>query len=278
MVKYYIKITDEKPLDEDSALWFELESDENTGKADFFVLDRNEYTALVRKFEGVQQSYDRVSAKFTDSVIEEVTPTIESYIASLPSTVDGAYSLVDSENSENTYDYSSLSGILEDIETDYNTKIATKLNTSSVDSALSDSSINPVQNKVIKKALDNKANTSSLTSLQTTINGKANVSHTHNGWSYLRLNDYSGIYYNSAIKMCHFRYYRSSYNFTKTDSFTLHSKLIPSAYLPNGGDVVLPFYHSHLIGYIDDTTGNFQIKSDTKTSYTINTSAMWSYK
>ena len=54
-----------------------------------------------------------------------------------------------------------------------------------VDSALSDSSINPVQNKVIKNALDNKANSShthnqsDITGLTDALTGKANASHTH---------------------------------------------------------------------------------------------------
>ena len=269
MVKYYVKITDEEPSSDEKALWFEL-SNEEGGETEFFVLDRSEFSKLVEKFEGVQQSYDRVSANFNSDVIDQITPTIESYIASLPSTVDGAYSLVDSENSENTYDYSALNDALEDLET-------TKLDISSVDSSLSASSTNPVQNKAIMSALNGKANISDVTSLQSTMNGKASASHIHGNWEYLKLNDYSWIYYNSAIKMCYFRYYRSSYNFTKTDAFSLHRGLIPSAYRPHY-DTVLPFYHHHLIGYIDSTTGNFHIKSDTKTSYAINTSAMWSYR
>lgn len=269
MVKYYVKISDEEPSANEKALWFEL-SNEEGGETEFFVLDRSEFSKLVEKFEDVQDSYDRVSANFNDSVIDQITPTIESYIASLPSTVDGAYSLVDSENSENTYDYSALNDALEDLET-------TKLDISSVDSSLSASSTNPVQNSAIMNALDGKANTSDVTSLQSTVNGKASASHTHTGWTYLKLNDYSSIYYNSAIKMCSFRYYRSSYSFSSTSAITLHSGLIPSAYRPIS-DVILPFFHFHLIGYIDHETGNFRITSDTKTSYAINTYAMWFYK
>lgn len=54
-----------------------------------------------------------------------------------------------------------------------------------IDSVLSDSSINPVQNKVIKKALDNKADenhthtSEDITDLQDKLNNKANVNHTH---------------------------------------------------------------------------------------------------
>ncbi len=54
-----------------------------------------------------------------------------------------------------------------------------------VDSELSDSSTNAIQNKVIKGALDNKADTShthtiaNVTDLQTTLDGKSNTGHTH---------------------------------------------------------------------------------------------------
>lgn len=276
MVKYYIKITDKKPLDDDSALWFELESDEETGKADFFVLDRNEYTALVRKFEEVQHSYDVVSANFNDSVIDQVKPTIESYITSLD-TVPNATNLVDSEDDSKFYDYSSLNESLENIETDYNTKIATKLNTSSVDSALSDSSINPVQNKVIKNALDSKANSSSLTSLQTTISGKANASHTHTGWTQVSFNDYCVGYYNSAIRIIVVRYYRKGYNFKQTSTIKLHSGLFKNYKPIIGGDVVLPMYFNDMGGYVDNGTGDMYIYSKITGSRDINTSAMWRY-
>ena len=63
--------------------------------------------------------------------------------------------------------------------------IATGATKTTVDSALSSSSTNPVQNKVINSALAGKANTShthtisNITNLQTTLNGKANTSHTH---------------------------------------------------------------------------------------------------
>lgn len=54
-----------------------------------------------------------------------------------------------------------------------------------VDSSLSSSSINPVQNKVVKNALDGKANVqhnhtfATIVNLQSALNGKADTSHTH---------------------------------------------------------------------------------------------------
>ena len=61
-----------------------------------------------------------------------------------------------------------------------------------VDSALSSTSTNAIQNKVVKSALDGKANSShshiisDVTNLQTSLDGKSNVGHTH---SYNDLSD-----------------------------------------------------------------------------------------
>lgn len=64
--------------------------------------------------------------------------------------------------------------------------IATGANKTTVDSAMSTTSTNPVQNKVVKAQLD---------SLNNSINGKANSNHTHNNVSGLKqiTNDYVGL-------------------------------------------------------------------------------------
>lgn len=68
--------------------------------------------------------------------------------------------------------------------------IATEANKTIVDSALSSSSTNPVQNKVVKDALDGKANSShnhsisDITNLQSALNEKAHSVHNHNNLYY----------------------------------------------------------------------------------------------
>lgn len=63
--------------------------------------------------------------------------------------------------------------------------IATEANKTVVDSSLSSSSTNPVQNKVVKDALDGKAKVqhnhtfATIVNLQSTLNGKADSNHTH---------------------------------------------------------------------------------------------------
>lgn len=63
--------------------------------------------------------------------------------------------------------------------------IATEANKTIVDSSLSSSSTNPVQNKVVKDALDGKANVqhnhtfATIVNLQSTLNSKSETGHTH---------------------------------------------------------------------------------------------------
>lgn len=63
--------------------------------------------------------------------------------------------------------------------------IATEANKTVVDSSLSSSSTNPVQNKVVNSALNGKANSShshsisNITNLQSTLDGKSETGHTH---------------------------------------------------------------------------------------------------
>lgn len=63
--------------------------------------------------------------------------------------------------------------------------IATEANKTVVDSSLSSSSTNPVQNKVVNSALSGKANSShshsisNITNLQSSLDGKSPTSHTH---------------------------------------------------------------------------------------------------
>lgn len=63
--------------------------------------------------------------------------------------------------------------------------IATEANKTVVDSSLSSTSTNPVQNKVVNSALNGKANSShshsisNITNLQSTLNSKSETGHTH---------------------------------------------------------------------------------------------------
>lgn len=70
--------------------------------------------------------------------------------------------------------------------------IATGATKTIVDSSLSSTSVNPVQSKIINSALNEKANVShthnigDISNLQSVLNGKANTSHTHNDTYYTK--------------------------------------------------------------------------------------------
>lgn len=287
MAKYYIKITDEEPPENEKALWFVLNSDEENG-TEFFALRRNEFDTytnnLEQRFADVQESYQLAYSNFQDDIIDSyVEPAVTQYMSTLDNVENStnANNLVDPSNSLNKYTYSSLKTNLTNIQNDYNTKLGYKLDKSKVDSELSLSSQNPVQNKKITEELNKKALASTVDELGSNMSLKSDVGHTHGGWkkytfSTDALNKKAWLYYNEDIRMVSFRYYVKSYKFTSTESFSLHSGLIPQNLRPPS-DVVLPFFHYHLIGCIADDTGDFIIKSDNKTSYAINTSVMWRY-
>ena len=205
MAKYYIKITDEEPPENEKALWFVLNSDEENG-AEFFALRRNEFDTytnnLEQRFADVQESYQLAYSNFQDDVIDSyVEPAVTQYMSTLDNVENStnANNLVDPSNSSNKYTYSSLKTSLTNIQNDYDTKLGYKLDKSKVDSELSLSSQNPVQNNVITKELNKKALASTVDELGSNMSLKSDVGHTHGGWTYLKLNDYSWIYYNNAI-------------------------------------------------------------------------------
>lgn len=270
MADYYIKISNEIPVGEDEGLWFKVNSDELEEGDEFFVIRRNDYNELKESLTILEGELGN------NEILTNAVNNAMEHISTVPPLSTGALRVVDSNDNSKIFTYSNI----QDLKTKLDT-IEEGSNKIIVDDSLKNTSTNPVENRVVNNALSTKANQSdfesSINTLQTGLNGKSPTSHVHTGWTYKQLNDYSVLYYNPAIKLCYFRYYRSSYTFSKTSTFTLHSGLIPSAYRPHG-DVVLPFFHMHLRGYIDQDTGNFQIASDTKASYAINTSAVWSYR
>lgn len=89
-------------------------------------------------------------------------------------------------------DYFTFTPLNEQVTTLPTTNIYTAMNT--VDSSLSSTSANPVQNKVITNALNGKANSTHThddryyteTEINTKLNGKADTSHTHNDTYYTK--------------------------------------------------------------------------------------------
>lgn len=114
-------------------------------------------------------------------------------------------------------------------------------NKTTVDSAMSSTSTNPVQNKVVQAALNNKAASnhshaiSDVTNLQDALNGKAASSHTHN---YAGSSSAGGAA-NSAVKLQTARTIRTNLESTSSASFDGSGNATPgvTGVLPvtNGG-------------------------------------------
>ena len=137
--------------------------------------------------------------------------------------------------------------------------IATGATKNSIDTSLSSTSTNAVQNKVINTALSGKANSShthtiaDVTNLQTTLNGKANSSHTHtvsqvNGlsWQSVALTNMSGVTLSYNDLLCRL-IVAGSYKISTANSYAnMVTGTIPASYRPsnsrvelNSGDVLI---------------------------------------
>ena len=159
---------------------------------------------------------------------------------------------------------------------DYTTAEKTKLagveseaNKTVVDSSLSDSSTNPLQNKIVKSALDNKVNSTDLATVATTgdyddltnkpvippgvivdqslnssstnavanqavvggLDGKSDTGHSHT-WTTQSLGSYGTLYVNETLRLVIF-YYSRSYNYTSASDTVLETGIIPNDYRPS---------------------------------------------
>ena len=249
MVKYYVKITQQQPTDEDDSVWFELESGSDE-KGEFFALRRNEYDNLVNQFNTIKKNFEE----------EYVQPIVNNKVDAY---LDGKTDVPNSTNAKNL------------INPDDPTQKHTWASISSNFTTL-DNSFNTLSNNV-STALESKVDVNTVTSLQSTVNSKAPNNHTHTGWTFVRFNDYCTGYYNSAIRIIVMRYYRSDYNFTKTSAFKLHSGLFKNYKPIVGGDFVLNMYYTDMGGAVDNSSGDMYVYSRITGKRTINASAMWRY-
>lgn len=209
MVKYYIRISETKPLPSDEGLYFELTTEQG-GEDKLLVLTQMEYNDVINEFNTIKQNFEE---EYVQPIVErEVTD----YMDGLDNVENATY--VKQANGNNKYSYDALKSLFD-----------SKLDISSVDSALSSASSNPVQNSVLKTALD----------------GKASSSHTHDdryyteseinndlGWKQLTLSNMGAckLYYNKYL--CNLRL-DGSYNLNTAGAFTkLFTGSIPSSHRP----------------------------------------------
>lgn len=83
------------------------------------------------------------------------------------------------------------------------------------------------------------------------------------------------LYYNTALRLCDFYYYRTGFTPSSTSSVTIASAIIPSAYRPKGS-VKVSFYNPGQGGYIA-TDGDLIGWFSSTASQAVNCSATWHY-
>ena len=123
--------------------------------------------------------------------------------------------------------------------------------------------------------------------LKTLVDGKSDTNHNHdnryyteteiNGWkSWGTPNPYITAYYNEALRLFFFRYYRPNYNFTTTDEITLEGSLgLGSIWVPVM-NTILSSYNATIIGAVL-TNNRLTVQTTTTGTKTINLTGMWHY-
>lgn len=135
-----------------------------------------------------QSTYETVNVRFlplSSNIKNSCTITpINEFLSDLPTDDVHVGSMISATSTRTGYMDSSDKTKLDGIDDGANKTI--------VDSSLSSTSVNPVQSKIINSALNGKANVShthnigDISNLQSALNGKANTSHTHNDTYYTK--------------------------------------------------------------------------------------------
>ena len=274
MVKYYVKITDEEPSEDEMAFWFELESGSDE-KGEFFALRRNEFNDLVAKFDEVQHSYDEARANFESDVINSyVAPAVTTYMSTLDNVENStnAIRLKDTVSANKYYTYGTLTTKFDDVKKDYDTKLGKKLDTKNVDSALDTTSKNPVQNKVVSTALNNKADSSKVSSIETQLSGKANSVHNHKTWEKVSFSSNGSIYYNKQLKLCFLTFYQKNVK-VKTTGEKVKYTIATDKYKPIVS-TKLDCYSQNITALMN-ASGEFKINYTKTGEQTINVTGFW---
>lgn len=130
-----------------------------------------------------------------------------------------------------------------------------------VDSSLSSSSTNPVQNKVVKNALDNKANST----------------HSHT-WSLQAIgSSYGTLRVNTDIRLCILQYNRDVSFPTANSTKTVVSGLIPSAYRPSGTVIGTTYNPAVAMGINNSGDILMRASSATTSAIAVNCTTVWFY-
>lgn len=194
LVGFTTLVVNSLPVTGKNGIMYLLPSDESTESNNIY----DEYIWVSDKFEKIGSTKTTVDlsgyvtqTEMNTQLANKANTNHTHDIASLPDETDmlghmenDFYTALDTK-ADKTTATTSANGLMSKEDKSKLDSIATEANKTVVDSALSSSSTNPVQNKVVKGALDGKANVQhnhtfdTVVNLQSALNGKADTSHTH---------------------------------------------------------------------------------------------------
>lgn len=149
-----------------------------------------------------------------------------------------------------------------------------------VDSALSTTSENPVQNKIITNALNDKQDSLvSGTSIKTinneTLLGSGNISIQQGVWQSISLTN-GTLYVNENERLCELRYSKSGVNLTANTWKDVETITQITSYAPMNDNLFLQCGSPNVIARVK-SDGKIQGNSSTTGNYAIAFSTMWHY-
>lgn len=209
--------------------------------------------------------------------------TIISTINNLIDAIDGRISdFITSHNTSNSAHDNILSTVAK---TGSFNDLTDKPNGFTVDSSLSTTSTNPVQNDVLTNALDNKAETEhnhdnryyTESEINTKLDDKANSTHSHT-WTSQSISSYGTLRINPDIRLCILQYSREVSFPTANSTKTVASGAIPSRYRPSGGIIIGSTYNPAVaMGVNKDGDILMKASSATTSAVDIKCTTIWNY-
>ena len=292
MSDYYIRITDEEPVEMDRGIRFRY--DGTGSEAEFTIVDDEAYNGLVEQVNLFSNNFSGAVNYSLDNILDsKVVPKADKCVQIVEDiTNSNSESITFTEIKNVIMEYvsqSQLSTLTSTVTSISNsiTNILGRLTSLEINSATKSQLTSLTQTVNTKENLSNK--TSSWNSstndtrypteklVKSSLDNKSDKTHTHSDWTSVKFNEYCSGYINSAIRIVVMRYYRKDYNFKQTSAIKLHSGLFKNYKPAIGGDVILPLYYPEMGGYIDNTTGDMYVYSKIKGSRIISTSGMWRY-
>lgn len=209
MAEYYVRITDEEPVDMEKGVRFKYNTDGES--ADFVIVDENSYETLVEAFQ--QFSTDFESAvnynldNLLDNKIVKMSDKSNKIVEDVTDEDSDSISFAQLRDVITNYVSNSSFNALSNLVSNLNSTLFTLVSrVNSIDSSKASTSQLSTLESNIRGLFNNYYNKSNV---DAKLNGKANTTHTH-GW---RTVDTLGgwdtsdcrLEVNEQIRMCHYR-------------------------------------------------------------------------